>query len=197
MDDQKLLQFYLALGGPEAGPWNLSPRSAYLEYRLRTWLEGYLLPSSGIEVCNIGIGVGFWDDFLGYHILGHGRLTSIEIDSEICEVFGYRQKREGHPNPARVLCMDILSEDIPKERFDFVTLIGSTASEAGDHERLLFQTTRLLKAGGFLFYSDFSEKHPAEKFRALSGALGVEILVHEEDARFSDMLFYFFLAKKR
>lgn len=106
----------------------------------------------GIQVCNVGIGTGDWDDYLGYWLKGKGVLTSIDIDNDICEIFAYRQKREGHPNPSKVLCKSIFDSDLPKGEFDIVTLIGSAINETGDFNRCLDSCFSLLKQGGYLMF---------------------------------------------
>ena len=97
MNDEKLLSYHLSLRDPEAGAWNLSPQNLYLEMMSRDFLKRNLELFDGIQICNIGIGVGEWDDYLGYISKDFGRVTSVDIDQEICSIFEYRQKREGHP----------------------------------------------------------------------------------------------------
>ncbi|WP_370636222.1 class I SAM-dependent methyltransferase [Cohnella sp. CFH 77786] len=86
-----------------------------------------------MSVCNIGIGTGDWDDFLGYELNGYGHLTSIDIDREICDLFQYRQLREGHNNPSEVVCCDFLSNSIDDKSFDLITIIGSTMNQIGNY----------------------------------------------------------------
>ena len=108
-DDRRLFEQYLQSGGPDAGPWNRSPRCLYLEYWTRNEVVERFGIFSGVRVCNVGIGAGEWDNFLCDWLNGRGRLTSINIDPSICSLFAYRQKREGHRNPAAVVCADILT----------------------------------------------------------------------------------------
>lgn len=84
-----------------------------------------------IQVCNIGIGTGDWDDYIGYWLKGRG------IDESICVIFEYRQQREQHPNPSKVLCKSIFDSDLPQEAFDIVPLIGSAINETGDFKKCL------------------------------------------------------------
>ncbi|MFD1676247.1 methyltransferase domain-containing protein [Alicyclobacillus fodiniaquatilis] len=163
-NDKELLDFYLELRGPEAQPWNLSPESLYLEYVTRDYIKKHLKIFEGIQVCNVGIGVGEWDDYLGYLLVGKGELTSIDIDSEICGMFQYRQMREAHPNASKVLCMDILNSTIPSEQFDVVTIIGSTVRETGEYKKTLRACIDLVRTGGHLIYMDFLKNHSEEKF---------------------------------
>lgn len=118
----------------------------------RDYVRKSFKPTEGIQVCNVGIGSGDWDDYLGYWLKGKGDLTSIDIDKEICEIFAYRQKREGHPNPSKVLCKSIFDSHLPKGKFDIVTLIGSAINEAGDFKRCLDSCFSLLKHGGHLMF---------------------------------------------
>lgn len=150
--DEKLFRYYLELKGPEAGEWNSSPQCLYTEVMTRDYVRKVFDNVEGMQVCNVGIGTGDWDDFLGYWLNGKGNVTSIDIDKEICEIFAYRQKREGHPNPSTVLCKSIFDSDLPEEKFDLVTLIGSAINETGDFEKCMDACFNLLKHGGHLLF---------------------------------------------
>lgn len=150
--DEKLFRYYLELKSPEAGEWNSSPPCLYTEVVTRDYVRKSFKPTEGIQVCNVGIGTGDWDDYLGYWLKGKGVLTSIDIDNDICEIFAYRQKREGHPNPSKVLCKSIFDSDLPRGEFDIVTLIGSAINETGDFNRCLDSCFSLLKQGGYLMF---------------------------------------------
>ncbi|MFD2117569.1 hypothetical protein ACFSTH_12890 [Paenibacillus yanchengensis] len=115
--DEKLFRYYLDLKSPEAGEWNSSPQCLYTEMVTRDYIRKSFAIFDGIKVCNVGIGAGDWDDYLGYWLKETGELTSIDIDSEICEMFEYRQQRERHPNPAKVICTNIFNFDEPVETF--------------------------------------------------------------------------------
>jgi SAM-dependent methyltransferase len=160
--DQKLFQYYLELKGPEAGEWNSSPQCIYTEFVTRDYVKKSFHLFDGIQVCNVGIGTGDWDDYLCYWLKGKGSLTSIDIDKEICEIFEYRQMREGHPNPAKVWCKSIFASDLPKEIFDIMTLIGSTIQETGDMRRCLDSCFSLLKPGGYLMFMTNLKYFPVE-----------------------------------
>ncbi len=193
MDDARLLRFYLERGGPEAR-WNLSPECAYLDYRLHGWAAEQLLLGPCASVLNIGIGAGHWDDWLGYLLDGHGRLTSIDRDGAIADTLRYRQQREGHPNPARAHCVDVLRDRIDG-RFDVVTLIGSTAAETGEWQTALAVASRALNPGGRLFYADFHHLSPPENFPPLAAELGLDVILHEEDRTLPGLGFYLFIAR--
>ncbi|MDQ8734266.1 class I SAM-dependent methyltransferase [Paenibacillus sp. LHD-38] len=150
--DEKLYNYYLELKSPEAGEWNSSPQCIHTELITRDYIRRTFTVTDGIQVCNIGIGTGDWDDYLGYWLMGKGNITSIDINNEICEIFAYRQQREGHPHPSKVLCKSIFDSDLPKEKFDIVTLLGSAINETGDFKRCLDSCFSLLNTGGYLMF---------------------------------------------
>lgn len=160
--DEKLFQFYLELKSPEAGVWNTSPQCLHTEMKTRNYIRKSFEITEGMQVCNVGIGTGDWDDFLGYWIKDKGNLTSIEIDKEICEIFAYRQTREGHPNPSKVICKSIFDTDLPEGKFDIVTLIGSAINEIGKFEKCLDGCFSLLKKGGYLMLMAHQKYSPFE-----------------------------------
>ena len=196
MDDAKLLDFYLDMYGAEAGPWNLSPVNLYLEMETRDWFTKEVTLKADCSVCNIGIGAGDWDEFLGYKLLGKGRLTSVDIDPEICGNFAYRQKREGHPNPSIVVCQDILKPFPIAQPFDLVTMIGSTLRETGSYEPLLDNLQKLLKPGGLLFYMDLERYHGQAQLSDYTKRQGKLSLIKSElFTRFPGMAFHVNLLK--
>jgi hypothetical protein len=145
MDDAGLLDFYLEL---HAQKWNLSPENLFIEHTTRSLLARWVKPEGA--VCNIGIGAGEWDDYLGHWLEERGTLTSIDIDAAICDRLAYRQKRERHPFPARVIHTDLFDFS---GSFDLVTMIGSTRSEIG--EGAIDAALSLLKPSGVFFFMGF------------------------------------------
>jgi hypothetical protein len=107
------------------------------------------------RVCNVGIGVGLWDDWLGYVIAGE--ITSIDRDRDICEVFELRQCRERHPHPARVICGDVFDRALTGDAFDVITCIGSTLHESGAPEELREVLTASLAPTGRLIVAEVRE----------------------------------------
>lgn len=158
--DEKLFQYYLDLKSHEAGIWNSSPQCIHTELITRDYIRKSFPLIKGIQVCNVGIGTGDWDDYLGYWTNGVGELSSIEIDKEICELFSYRQSREGHPNPSKVICKSIFDADLPRGKFDIVTLIGSAINEIGGLEKCLSACFSLLKQGGYLMFMAHLKNSP-------------------------------------
>lgn len=175
-ENARLLRHFLAQGGPESGPWNVSPELAYVTYCFRSWFrEACRTKRGALEVCNVGIGAGEWDDFLGYELLGRGSLVSVDIDPEICDLLRMRQRAQRHPNRARVLCRDVLRMR-SRARFDIVTIVGSTLAEIGNYEAGLEKAVGLLKPRGRLFYTDFERLHPRRNFPPVARRQGVRIL---------------------
>src|SRR5690606_743746 len=157
-----------------------APRTLYLEYWTRQFITSRLVRMPGLRVCNVGIGTGDWDNFLCDLLIDAGSLTSIDIDREICELFRYRQQREGHPNPSTVVCADVMADSLPPASFDVVTVIGSTVSESGNYDRCLTSCMRLVRSAGFLMYMDF-HRTPATEFDEWALNRPVSIVERVED----------------
>jgi hypothetical protein len=131
-DDQRLLDHYVARGR-EA--WNTSTDAAWLDFTLRDWVEALVPARAPRIVCNVGIGVGLWDDWLG-HLLGRrDHLVSVDKDLDVCRTFALRQAREQHPLLAQVVCGDLLAGVLPGGMFDLITVVGSTLDEVGAARR--------------------------------------------------------------
>lgn len=188
MNDHRLLEFYLERFGPEAQRWNLFPQNLSAELNSRRSLLQWVKPFRAMRVCNIGIGVGEWDDFLGYWLHGRGRLISVDRDRRICEVFKYRQKRERHPNPAAVTCRDFVQKPLPSAQFDLVTLIGSTAHESQAYGACITACLSLLRSGGRLFYMDFARYHKPAEFLTAARRAGGKLESRAKSTAFSDFV---------
>jgi SAM-dependent methyltransferase len=152
-DSAELLAHYLARGRE---PWNVSLEASWLDYELRAWVRPRLPVRWPARACNIGIGVGLWDDWLG-HELGVS-VTSIDSDPDICRTFALRQRRESHPYPARVVCGDPRDGVLGLARFDVITIVGSTLAETGDRDAIERAATRALAPGGRLLVADVGNR---------------------------------------
>ncbi|MFD1177952.1 class I SAM-dependent methyltransferase [Paenibacillus puldeungensis] len=198
MDDKTLLEYYLSAYGPEAGPWNLSPTSLYLELEIRDFFANQIKIPEGAQVCNIGIGAGDWDEYLGHCLHGKGYLTSVDINPEICETLKYRQTREQHPNPSTVICEDFLQTSLPDNAFDVATIIGSTIVEIGKYRETLDNIVKILKPGGLLFYMDFSKYHTQTQFEDyIRENNSLKVITKQTFDRFPSLEFYIFIAEKK
>jgi hypothetical protein len=151
-DDSRLLEHYIQRGHER---WNVSLAAAYLDYEMRRYVTERTPLRRPLRVCNVGIGVGLWDDWLG-HFVGSA-ITSIDIDREICDVFALRQRRERHPYPARVVCGDVLAGALAGEEFDLITCVGSTLGESGAPAALRTAMVTALSTCGLLIEAEVRE----------------------------------------
>jgi SAM-dependent methyltransferase len=149
-----LLAHYLARGRE---PWNVSLEASWLDYELRAWVRPRLPSGWPVRACNIGIGVGLWDDWLG-HELGIA-ITSIDTDPEVCRTFAMRQRREGHPFPARVRCGNPCGT-LGRAHYDVVTIVGSTLAETDDRAGVERAAIAALAPGGVLLVADVGNREP-------------------------------------
>lgn len=70
MDDDKLHRYYLELNGPNSREQNSSPTCIHTLLASRDYVKKKFDVFDEIQVCNIGIGTGGWDDYLGYWLKG-------------------------------------------------------------------------------------------------------------------------------
>lgn len=154
-DEAALLAHYLARGRE---PWNVSLEASWLDYELRAWVKARLPARWPVCACNVGIGVGLWDDWLGYEL--GTTITSVDRDPEVCRTFALRQRVERHPHPARVVCGDAAGGVLGIGRFDVITIVGSTLAETGDREALERAARDALAPGGALLVADVGNQAP-------------------------------------
>jgi SAM-dependent methyltransferase len=162
-EDDELLSHYLRCG---AEPWNSSLESAWLEYELRAWAMPLFPSRRPLNVCNIGIGVGTWDDWLG-HVLGIS-ITSVDRDPDVCRMLELRQRREGHPHPARVIHGDVLDGVLGVGRFDVIVAVGSTIAEADNRDAFDRASRAALAPGGRLLLAEAGTGQPPEAYEVKS-----------------------------
>jgi hypothetical protein len=159
-EDAELLDHYVRRG---AEPWNLSLEAAWLDYELRSFVLSKLPVRRPLAVCNVGIGVGLWDDWLG-HIVG-APITSVDRDAAICRIFALRQRRERHPYPSVVLCGDVCDGVLGDRKFDVITIVGSTLDEQNDRGRMMRALSGSLEAGGLLLSGEVGKGAAADRVR--------------------------------
>ena len=166
MDKDFLLKTYGQCYDAEAGPWNLSVENKYLEYMLAKFFEENFLVTEGAYICNVGIGAGYWDRYLSYKLKG-GTLTSIDIDEAACQQLRECLINEKNPNKVTVIHSDVLSVNGLDDRFDIVTMVGSTRMESGLYETIIEKALSFLKSGGSLYYQTLDETETKEDMAAL------------------------------
>ena len=149
--------------------WHHSPERLYQECWMRFVLREQVDPASCPEVCNIGVGMGEFDDFLGYWLLEHGQLTSVDIDEAQVRNLAARQREQGHPNASKVVHADLMRATLGP--FDLVTVAGTTLHETHAPARALQCALAWVKPGGLLFATVIHDLGDPE--RILSGIDGV------------------------
>ena len=150
-----LLESYSKAYGPEAGPWNLSLENKYLEYRFTEFFEENFTVKPSQNICNIGIGAGEWDRYLSYKLRG-GRLTSIDRLEICCRQLTSRLRLEENPNQVTVIFSDAIALDMA-DKFDIVTIVGTTGQESDDALALLRKAASFVKPGGSLYYQTLGD----------------------------------------
>jgi hypothetical protein len=159
-EDAELLAHYLDRGH-EA--WNVSLEAAWLDYELRAFVAARLPARRPLAACNVGIGVGLFDDWLGHHL--GTPITSVDRDARVCRLFALRQRRERHPHPARVVCGDVRDGVLDGARFDVITVVGSTLAESGDAGATRRALERALAPGGLLLVAEVGQGAGADRVR--------------------------------
>lgn len=157
MDKDFLLKTYGQCYDAEAGPWNLSVENKYLEYMFTRFFEENFPVNKDTNICNIGIGTGYWDRYLSYKLKG-GSLTSIDIDELACRQLQECLVNEKNPNKVKIICSDIMKIDSFSKQFDIITMVGSTRMESGLYNEIIAKVFSMLKNGGSLYYQSIDPK---------------------------------------
>ncbi len=194
LDKSFLLQSYGEEYGPEAGPWNTSLRSKYLEYRITAFFEESFPIRQGAELCNIGIGAGSWDRYLSYRLNG-GNLTSIDLDGTICRQLKLRLQNENNPNCVRIIHSDVMLVDGLDCSFDLVTMIGSTRIESGLFEQILCKAISMVKPGGAFFYQTLDREEKKEDFLEICQANHMKLEAYLLDTEYGFHAQYYKVVK--
>lgn len=181
MDKDFLLTTYGQCYGPEAGPWNLSVENKYLEYMFAKFFEENFPNKPNQDICNIGIGAGYWDRYLSYRLDG-GTLTSIDKDALACRQLQEGLINEHNPNSVTILHSDIM--DIGELRFDIVTMVGTTRVESGLHETILKIALSIVKQGGSLYYQTLDAEEGSNEFPQWCKECGFRVANYLLDDRY-------------
>jgi len=180
MDAELLLKVYGAQYDSEAGPWNLSVENKYLEYMFAKFFEENFAIRQDMQVCNIGIGAGYWDRYLSY-FLSEGELTSIDIDEESCRQLRACLINEHNPNRINIIRSDVMCVEGKDETFDIVTMVGSTRMESGLFRGILEKAFSILKRGGAMYYQSLDEEETEEDVISVcAGKMRVENYLLDE-----------------
>lgn len=189
-DKELLLQTYGEEYGPDAGPWNTSVKSKFLEYKIAAFFEENFTVNDGDNICNIGIGAGSWDRYLSYKLKG-GRLTSVDIDEECCKLLELKLENEKNPNSVEIINSDILLIEGIDNNFDIVTMVGSTRLESGMFENILLKAINLVKPGGCLYYQTLDKNEERECFESICRSSDMRIENYLLDTKYGFKAQYF------
>lgn len=194
MDKDFLLKMYGECYGPEAGPWNLSLTNKYLEYMITKFFEENFEVDNRTQICNIGIGAGYWDRYLSY-IINEGSLTSIDIDEVCCKQLSQGLENEQNPNSVRIICSDVMKVNGIDGKFDIVTMIGSSRLESGLYDEIISKAISLLKPNGRLYYQSLDKQESKAMFEQLCEKVGVTIEQYFSDEKYGVKAQYWKVAK--
>ena len=182
-DKEFLLENYAMENRPDAGSWNLSLENKYLEYMITRFFEEHFTVGEDTSICNIGIGAGYWDRYLAYKLNG-GRLTSIDIDEEICRKFRLCLEIEENPADVHVIASNVLQVEGLENSIDIVTMIGSTRMESGLYESILNKAISFVKPGGSFYYQSLDQDEDQDAFLRICEANGLTIEASLSDAAY-------------
>ncbi len=194
-DKELLLASYAEEYGPEAGPWNTSVKSKYLEYKIAAFFEENFEISEDTDICNIGIGAGSWDRYLSFK-LKSGRLVSIDIDEEICTRLFLRLDYEKNPGDVTVVNSDVMLINDMDNSFDIVTMVGSTRLESGLFKEILTKAAGFIKPGGAFYYHTLDKDEEKEYFEKICEANNLIIKNYLLDTEYGFKAQYFKAVKQ-
>ncbi|MBS4197478.1 methyltransferase domain-containing protein [Lederbergia citri] len=118
------------------------------------------------------------------------------MDSDICNIFSFRQQIEGHPNPSQVICENIIETTLGENQFDIVTIIGSTLEESKQYENVLDKCFNLLKDKGYIMVMDFEKNKSFEDFKKVISQSDHLIIDKEAYDTYESLSFYICKVRK-
>lgn len=147
-----ILEYYSEFNNEECGRWNTSLKSKWYDYKITEYFEKYFNFRLAKSICNIGIGPGHWDRYLSYHMNDECKLISIDIDSDITETFRLCLENEQNNRNIEIINKDLFDYS-PVDKFDIITMIGSTVQEIGLYKETFNKVSSMLTERGEVFYS--------------------------------------------
>ena len=142
-----ILEYYSEFNNEECGKWNTSVKSKWYDYQITEFFENNFKLETAKSICNVGIGPGHWDRYLSYHMNSDCRLVSIDIDRDITETFRLCLENEQNNRNIEIINKDIFKYN-PKDKFDIITMIGSTVKEIGNYTETFMKVTSMLNDNG-------------------------------------------------
>ena len=171
-----ILEYYSEFNNEECGRWNTSLKSKWYDYKITEYFEKYFSFRLAKSICNIGIGPGHWDRYLSYHMNDECKLISIDIDSDITETFRLCLENEQNNRNIEIINKDLFDYS-PVDKFDIITMIGSTVQEIGLYKETFNKVSSMLTERGEVFYSCVDRNETRENL--LIGLKDTELIVSD------------------
>lgn len=190
-----ILEYYSEFNNEECGKWNTSLKSKWYDYKITEYFEENFNLKGAKFICNIGIGPGHWDRYLSYHMNEECRLISIDIDTDITETFRLCLENEQNNRNIEIINKDIFEYN-PKDKFDIITMVGSTVHEIGYYNEIFKKTTALLNDNGELYYSSVTKEETKEQLIDALNNTGYIIADYQRLEKYSLVLIVCRIAKK-
>lgn len=171
-----ILEYYSEFNNEECGRWNTSLKSKWYDYKITEYFEKYFNFRLAKSICNIGIGPGHWDRYLSYHMNDECKLISIDIDSDITETFRLCLENEQNNRNIEIINKDLFDYS-PVDKFDIITMIGSTVQEIGLYKETFNKVSSMLTERGEVFYSCVDRNETRENL--LIGLKDTELIVSD------------------
>ena len=171
-----ILEYYSEFNNEECGRWNTSLKSKWYDYKITEYFEKYFNFRLAKSICNIGIGPGHWDRYLSYHMNDECKLISIDIDSDITETFRLCLENEQNNRNIEIINKDLFDYS-PVDKFDIITMIGSTVQEIGLYKETFNKVSSMLTERGEVFYSFVDRNETRENL--LIGLKDTELIVSD------------------
>ena len=171
-----ILEYYSEFNNEECGKWNTSLKAKWYDYKTTEYFEENFNFKESKTICNIGIGPGHWDRYLSYHMNDECKLISIDIDSDITETFRLCLENEQNNRNIEIINKDLFDYS-PVDKFDIITMIGSTVQEIGLYKETFNKVSSMLTERGEVFYSCVDRNETRENL--LIGLKDTELIVSD------------------
>lgn len=97
-----------------------------------------------------------------------------------CRQLEKRLTYECNPSYVTVICADAMELEL-HERFDILTMVGTTGVESGNSLSLLEKASSFVKPGGSIYYQTLDGKEDCNDVFRLGHRIGLQIGAYEED----------------
>ena len=123
-------------------------------------------------------------------------MTSIDRLEICCQQLKQRLICEENPNTVTVLCGDAVSLDF-QDRFDILTMVGTTGTESGNSIQLLEKTFSFVKPGRWVYYQSMDETEDPNIVIKTALGCGMALRALQEDNAYGFCCRYYKFERKR